>query len=56
MEKSQEKRLSLQLIVKTLSLCPRYTYPYWKDATLRQEAWHITNEQQMFVECLMNEQ
>lgn len=35
--KSEEKMLALQLI-KTLSLCPRYTYTYWKDATLRQEA------------------
>lgn len=35
--KSEEKMLALQFI-KTLSLCPRYTYTYWKDASLRQEA------------------
>lgn len=36
-EKPEEKMLAFQLI-KTLSLCPRYTYTYWKDAILRREA------------------
>lgn len=48
-----EKKLWFQLIIKTLILCPRYTYTYWKGATLRQEAWHITDTQQMFVEWLL---